>query len=380
MPRTSNRVYRRKDSPFFWAVYTDPQGHPVAKSTGCTDRKAADAWLAARQLERARADLGFVGATPVMLRDAAGEYLAAKEKKWSRGDQGWYVAVEGYFALRVIPHFGGDRIVSTITRAEVEDFRDAQIGTLVRGGTPVSNATVNRIMAALSAFGNWCLVAGREYHTVNPWAKHEALREDKRPPPRLDAEQIEAVLAALDGGRARFKLWRSVFELARETGLRKGELGRLRWEDVDLESRVAAVTSTREHGFSKSGEGRPVLLSPRAAEILAALPQRPDGYVFGPIPDPRKAFARGAKASGVERVWLHLFRHVWASETAEAGATGPELQALGGWSDARMVGRYTHARAQRLRDLADARRPGDTVATLAGVPKGTGDPESPNRP
>jgi integrase len=260
----------------------------------------------------------------------------------------------------VIPHFGGDRVVASITRADVETFRAKQIGSETKAGKALTNASVNRLMAALAAFGNWCLVEGRGYHTTNPWAKHPPLPEDDIPVPTVDAAQLDRLLAALDdpsgalpshGRRKNRAPWRLIVEFARETGLRKGELSRLARTDIDEATETVWVVSTRKRGLTKARKKRPIPLSPRATDILAALPKRDDGLVFGRIPDARRAFSRAAKAAGLERVWLHLFRHLFASRLSERGAGRAELREAGGWSSSRMADRYTHARLDRLRGL-----------------------------
>jgi integrase len=247
------------------------------------------------------------------------------------------------FRTQIVPWFG-ERPVSAITDADAAKFRAAQLQRKVRGGGPVSPSTVNRTMWMLAAFGEWC--RERRYHLENPW-KATSLPETQTPPPAVDDATLARVLMALSAR------WRPVVEFAAETGMRKGELGRLRWEDVAGD--VAWVVSSHKRGLTKARKTRPVPLSRRALAVLDALTRRKDGLVFGPVGDPRKAFARAAVAAGLGRVWMHLFRHAAASRAAEAGASVAELQLLGGWSSARMAERYTHARLERLRDLLDAR-------------------------
>jgi integrase len=357
MPRTRSRIYRRARSPFWYAVWTDAQGHNHDQSTGCRDHGAASAWLATRELERVRAGAGIPVARPISLAVATAEYQAEREPTWSGG---WAETVDGFLAHRVLPHFGEARHVHTVTRADVERFRAAEVGRpRLRGGAPVSDATVNRMMAALAAFGEWCLVEGRHYHTANPWAGHDPLAEDEAPVPEVDEAQVARLLAALDQpetlpthGRRRYRYpWRQIVEFARETGLRKSELARLHRSDV--RGATVYVVSTRARGRTKSRKLRPIPLSSTARAILDALPARSDGLVFGPIGDPRRALATAAKAAGLERVWLHLFRHLFASRLAERGAGRQELRDAGGWSSSRMADRYTHARMDRLRDLVE---------------------------
>lgn len=385
MPRTRSRLYRRKDSPYWWAVYTAPDGADVVGSTGCRDRSAATTWLAARELERARADAGIPTAREISLVRATAEYLAQREKEWSSG---WYDAVEAFVRLQVVPHFGAGRTVSTITRADVEAFRSTQIGRRklihtangLKEGAPISDATVNRLMAALAAWGAWCLTSGRGYHLENPWAKHQPLPEDQAPVPVLEDEQLAKVLASLEDptgplpshGRRKYRApWRAIVEFARETGLRRGELGKIARADVQGET--LWLVSTKKRGRTKSRKMRAVVLSPLALDILAKLPKREDGLVFGPIPDARRAFRAAAAAGGLDRVWMHLFRHAFASRLAERGAGNHELRDAGGWSSSRMADRYTHARLDRLRQLVSGNGPATLAPeTAAGGPEEPG--------
>jgi integrase len=376
MPRARSRLFRDPRSPFWQAVFTDAHGGVRRESTRCRDHGAASTWLATRELERVSAQAGIPVARAVILDVATAEYVAEREPTWSKG---WRDVVEGFFRHRVLPQLGAERTVVSITRADVERFRAGEIGRPKRGGGTVSDATVNRMMAALAAFGEWCTVEGRLYHTSNPWAGHAPLAEDQLPVPDLEADQVARVLAALEQptgklethGRRRYRYpWRAIVEFARETGLRKGELGRLRRDDV--RDGALYVASSRARGRTKSRKMRAVPLSRRALGILAELPRRPDGLVFGRIGDPRAAFRTAAKAAGLERLWMHLWRHLFASRLAERGAGRHELRDAGGWSSSAMADRYTHARMERLRELVEE----PEERTRSGDEKTGGQPES----
>jgi integrase len=348
MPRTRSRLYRRKDSPFWWAVWTDYEGFHHRQSTGCRDRSSAATWLATRELERVRGEAGVPVARAINFAAALAEYLAEREPEWSRG---WWTAVEGFARNQVVPHFGGDRTVSTISREEVARFRVQQIGRPGRGGKPVKAATVNRLTWALAAFGGWCVE--RKYSLENPWAKHESFPEDQVPPPVVEGKVFEALLAALENRpQSRFP-WRALFEFAHETALRKSELGRLVRTDIDRAERRGWVVSSSARGHNKARRLRSIALSRRALEILDALPSRSDGLVFGPIPDPRRAFAAAAKGAKLDRVWLHLMRHTASTRVGRAGASLADLMGFGGWSSVRMAQRYTHTDHRRQLELVD---------------------------
>jgi integrase len=374
MPRTRSRLYRRKRSPFWYAVWTDASARVHNQSTGCRDHGAAAGWLSNREQERIRAEAGIPVARPVSLLEATAEYLVEHEPPiWS---QGWYVTAEGMIRTQVLPHFGEELQISTIVDEDVVRFRAAQLQRTVRGGRRVSPSTVNRTLWMLSAFGAWCVA--RKYHLANPWSSVESLPETQAPVPTVEPAQLAQVLLALPSR------WRPLVEFALETGLRKSELSRLARGDVDLVERRAWVVSSHARGLTKSRKTRSVPLSLRALEILAAAPRRTDGLVFGRVGDPRRALRRAAAAAGLERVWLHLFRHLAASSAAARGFSTADLVAFGGWSGSRMADRYTHTHHRRMLALLDA----PSVRAAAGDHSGrtdpgtgTGGPASPrNRP
>lgn len=344
MPRIRSRVYRRSDSPFWQADWTDAEGRTHRQSTGCRDHGAAVAWLATREIERVRVDAGIPVARPVTLALAAAEYLVEHEPPiWA---EKWHGTAEGMFRRQVLPHFGPEATVSRIDRAAVETFRAAQLRRQrITGGKPVSPSTVNRTLWMLAAFGKWCVA--RSYHTANPWSL-KSLPETQLPVPSVEPAQLLAVIVALP------TRWRTLVEFAVETGLRKGELGRLRWADVDLGERLAWVVSSHARGLTKARKTRPATLSLRAVELLRSLSRRRDGAVFGAVGDPRRAFKRAATAAGLERVWLHLFRHVAASGLDARGASRADLVAFGGWSGSRMADRYSRSSHRRMLALLDA--------------------------
>jgi integrase len=335
MPRTRSRLFQRKDSPFWWAVFTDPGGRVVRQSTGCRDHQAASTWLSARELERARASAGIPVARPLPLIVATAQYLEERERVWSGG---WLDTVTAFVRNEVVPAFGEDRSVHSIDRAEVARFRAMQIGRpSKRGktGKPIGSATVNRLMAAMAAFGEWCVERG--LHTENPWAKHEALAEEERPAPEADTHQLDALLAALP------ERWRGPFTFAVDTGLRRSELQRLEWSRVNLKAGTATVTNTKNRK-----KARTVALTQRARAVLESLPHR-TGPVFGGLGDPRKALARAAKVAGLGHVWTHAFRHYWATRMSATGASLSALMKGGGWTTPRMVTRYATAHLSELR-------------------------------
>jgi integrase len=362
MPRS--RLYRRPDSPLWWAEYTGPDGRAHRRSTGCRDHAAAKAWLATRELDRVKADAGIPVAQRIELIKAVAEYIDQREPFWSKG---WQATVEGVFRNEVIPHFGEQAVLADITRPMVEAFRAAQINRVThhkKRKRSVGPGTVNRLMAALAAFGQWASDPERGYLLSNPFAKHKPLPEDEKVPPKLEPSEVDAFLSALpEMQRKEERTYhvRTIMTVAVDTGLRKSELARLRWEDVDLDARRLWVVSSWSRGLNKAKKTREQALTTRAVRVLRDLPKRLDGFVFGPLGDFRHSIRSAAKKAGVGHLWFHAARHIGATRAGVAGATLPELMAWGGWSSPRMVRKYAHADHRRLLALADRMETADRL-------------------
>jgi len=88
--------------------------------------------------------------------------------------------------------------------------------------------------------------------------------------------------------------------------------------------------SAHGRGLTKARKTRLSPLSVRAGEILASLAEREDGFVFGELGGPRRAFKRAARVAGIERAWMHLARHLGSTAIGRSGAGVADLMRFGG--------------------------------------------------
>jgi integrase len=133
--------------------------------------------------------------------------------------------------------------------------------------------------------------------------------------------------------------------LALNTGLRRGELFGLLWDDVNLTAKLLIV---RGDG-TKSGQTRVVNLNSEAVEILRAWKPAPvtrDALVFpgrdGERDDLKTAWQRLLKAADITRFRFHDLRHTFASKLVMAGVDLNTVRELLGHSDLKMTIRYAH--------------------------------------
>ena len=131
--------------------------------------------------------------------------------------------------------------------------------------------------------------------------------------------------------------------LGLDCGMRRGEIIKLRREDVDFNNATAKLRDT------KNGTSRNVGLSPRAIEEMRKLPINIDGRVINcPSGDNFLHFySQLQKWTGIKKTF-HTTRHTFASRCAMNGWSIAEISAQGGWKNLSVLKRYTHIKATHL--------------------------------
>ena len=204
----------------------------------------------------------------------------------------------------------------------------------------LSAATSNRYLAALKSIYKAAVTYG--FCKTNPAAAVTMQAEPIKPKDVLDDEEFERLLLELPDYARRIVL------AAAETGMRAGEIQRLRWEDVDLgagELRVA---------IAKNKEFRVVPLTARVRAMLEEMKQEVTPHPRAPVfvdVDFKKGLVAALKRAGIEkRISLHSFRHQFATRALEAGVSSFHLQAIGGWKSPVMLQRYGKVRNKALHE------------------------------
>lgn len=222
-----------------------------------------------------------------------------------------------------------------LTPARLAQFRDERL-------REVSAGTVIRELAYLSSIINH---ARREWgvQVDNPVSR---IKKPSSPPGRtrvLSHDEEAQLLDALRPLGRRSPWMRPLVILALETAMRRGELLALRWPDIDLSRRTAALHT------SKNGQGRVVPLSNRAVETLQRLPTTIDGRVI-PLRhfSVAAAFSRAVARSGIPDLRFHDLRHTAITRMANKLPNVIELSAVTGHKSLKMLQRYYHPQADQL--------------------------------
>ncbi len=140
------------------------------------------------------------------------------------------------------------------------------------------------------------------------------------------------------------------------TGMRRGELFRLRWDDIDFQRGFIHIRDQRDQKGPKGGKDQIIPLNAAARELLASHPHTDSEYVFPGLNgkqrvDIKRPVNRIKKNAGLPKNFrpLHGLRHVYASMLASSGEVDMyTLQKLLTHKSPQMTQRYAHLRDDAL--------------------------------
>ncbi|NOT64266.1 MAG: tyrosine-type recombinase/integrase [Acidobacteria bacterium] len=255
------------------------------------------------------------------------------------------------YAATLKAHFGKKRI-KDVTPSDVEAFKMLRLKTETVRGKPRSIASVNRELETLRAVFAFAKREG--WLLVNPFERLEKIiskaDEVKRTRVLSKAEEGRLLDACTDG-RAHI---RPIIIAALDTAMRKGELLKLCWRDVDLEGRTIAVIAMN----SKTAKPRTVGLTSRLHAELTRLwnvsPKDQDDLVFGIRDNFKRSWETACREANVEAFKFHDCRHTCITRWVASGIPIPEIMRLSGHSTLSAFAIYANATEQTVKRGADA--------------------------
>ncbi len=235
----------------------------------------------------------------------------------------------------------GHSLLSDINSARIGECRDLLLSENTNRGSKRSPATVNRYLAVLS---HCYTVATNEWEWVeqNPVAR---IKKPVEPRGRVrflsDEERVKLLDACKENSDPYIY---PVVVLAMSTGMRQGEIFRLRWQDIDFKRGQLVVHE------SKNNERRVIPVVSHAHDVLKAygkVRHLDCDFVFPEAaergqPAIRVAWEAVVKKAKLKDFKFHDLRHTAASYFAMNGATIAEIAEVLGHKTLEMVKRYSH--------------------------------------
>jgi integrase len=265
-----------------------------------------------------------------------------REYKSQRPDSTSLRTDEGRYQNYIKPTFG-----SKEPRALIQLDVDRLRVNLLKKRKPQTVKHVLALLKRIVNFGvNKGLCDGIGFKIEMP-AVHNLRTED------LTAEQLSRLLEAIDQDYDVQAA--NLMRMALFTGMRRGELFKLRYDDVDFERGFIRIRDP------KGGPDQTIPLNEAARQLLETHPRSDSPYIFpgrygGQRTDIKKAVNRIKKRAGLPKDFraLHGLRHVYASMLASSGKVDMyTLQKLLTHKSPQMTQRYAHLRDDTLRRAAD---------------------------
>lgn len=318
--------------------------------------------------------------------------LAGFYREWASVNRRSGASVARILDRHILPELGGKK-AADITPATVNELK-----AILEAKRPERGRGRNDPDARLSAQTVLhCLKTVREVYNYALETPHPAMPErmlytGKNPAvlsrrgrgvrvPANDARRLRiltdaeiARLLAYEGQNKAFTAeLRDMVLLSLDTGIRAGELIRLRREDVDTERGTLRILSGSDSGLTKSGRTRIVhagYLFPEARDVLRRHARDASLYLFpgrdGGVRDGTalsRSMNRMAEALGLNdgvtdprnRVVWHTLRHTFATRMLESGVDIYTLKELLGHSSVAVTEGYLHLCDRDKREKALAR-------------------------
>jgi len=248
-------------------------------------------------------------------------------------------------------YFGTDTIVSKIRYVDLETYRNHLRQKLTCKGTIRTDATVNREISCL----HHLFAKGAEWELLeqNPFSRGKSLltKENNQRLRFLSQEELQKLLTVSPDHL------QEIIICAVNTGMRRGELLSLKWEQI-------------RNGFiylqnTKTNDPRQIPVNDTLAELFKKIKKQNPGsaYVFTyrttkkdkstenlkvitfnntPMRNIKHAFETAVKKSGIDHCRMHDMRHTFASHLLMSGASLKDVQELLGHKTFEMTLRYAH--------------------------------------
>ena len=299
-------VVGHKDNgdPIFHYVYADTQKELTARL-----RKCITAYQGVDLTEQSR----------LTLSEWLDQWLVGKEGMVRPGTLNGY---RGYIENHIRPHLGEKRI-SQIKAADIQRFYDMLSRKLASGTVCRIHTTLHGILKAAAQAR---LIPRNPVEEVTP--PKFSYQEKKV----LTAEQVDRLMEVIQ----KDALWHDLFYTELTTGLRRGELCGLRWEDFDAASGSLKVCRTvrREKGKglttgdTKTYAGtRTITLPPSLAALLKERKRAAKtAWIFPDLLRPERPTAPDAayrrmklllEQAGLPDIRFHDLRHPYVKHTTK---------------------------------------------------------------
>jgi integrase len=272
--------------------------------------------------------------------------------------------------LKLLKGFFGSHLIKEIAHSDIEDFKAKRLKTpSIRGERSI--ADVNRSLELLRGIlrfsvrngwlakspfdmGSPLISKADENNRERVLSFEEEMRllrccTDERPMSYLRKGRL--VNALRKGGRGYLK---ALIVTAADTAMRKGELLKLKWKEVDFDSRMITVVAMN----SKTARERKIGMTVRVVEELQTLWKKglldQDSLVFGVKDNFQNGFTKVKEEAGIEDFHFHDLRHTAITRMVASGMPPLEIMKVTDHSQWKTFSRYVNPNKESIIQIAEA--------------------------
>lgn len=258
--------------------------------------------------------------------------------------------------LKTLIEYFGSRHIKIINHADLEKFRMQRLQTIIgekhrNQGRELTVTTVNREMQLLRSILNYARRQG--WIARNPFELGDSLisaAEERRRTRILTRAEEGRLLEMCVKERAHL---RPMVIVAVDTGMRRGELLKLCWSDVDFDTELITVQAMN----SKTARARVIGMTNRVYSELKKLqdaaPSGHTGSVFG-LTDFKRAWESALGLAEIEGFRFHDLRHTAGSRMTGAGMAPAEVMRVLGHTTLAAINIYINANSETATRAAAA--------------------------
>jgi len=224
--------------------------------------------------------------------------------------------------------------LTEVSTARVEAYKSFRGHSGNGGEDIVSYSTVNRELARLKSMLKWAI--------ENRLLTHDMMPTIRMLPENPARTRICSPREYLDLLEVSHYPLRGMIILAYNTGMRRGEIAKLKWKQVDLKARIIALNPED----TKTRTGRRIPLEVPVRDYLKELERvgdwvfQYDGKPVSPTEPCRKAWELARKKIGASDLRFHDFRHTFVTRKRKEGVHDHVIMSIVGHTTDSMFRRY----------------------------------------
>lgn len=254
------------------------------------------------------------------------------------------------YILPTLTDYFGHKLIRAIKAGDLESFKRKRLNSTTIYGTTRKIASVNRELAIMRTVLNFAVQ--NEWLLKNPFVSCPgiiSLSAEVKRERVLGFDEESRLLAVCTGPRKHLK---PILICALDTAMRRGEIFKMRWQDVGFETGEIYIPQTN----TKTEDARVVGITPRLREELEKLwevsPKGANDLVFGKIDSVKTAWKTACRLAAVKDFRFHDCRHTATTRMIASGSPHTEVMKITGHTQLRTFLRYLNITAETASNVA----------------------------